>query len=174
MSAADKSKLNGIASGAQVNVLEGVKLNNTALTISSKTVNIPLMSAATASAAGKLGLVPAPGAGKQDAFLRGDGTWVVPTNTTYDEATQSVAGLMSADDKAKLDGIAENAKPGTVTSVATGVGLTGGTITGSGTIKAYLKSETKATYDSNTVSNTENRQYAVVPDKTGYLSVNVP
>ena len=30
---------------------------------------------ATASAAGKAGLVPAPGAGKQDAFLRGDGTW---------------------------------------------------------------------------------------------------
>ena len=63
---------------------------------------------------------------------------------------------------------------GTVTSVATGAGLTGGTITGSGTIKAYMKSETKATYDSNTVTNTQNRQYAVTPDKTGYLSVNVP
>ena len=30
---------------------------------------------ATASAAGKAGLVPAPGAGKQEDFLRGDGTW---------------------------------------------------------------------------------------------------
>ena len=30
---------------------------------------------ATATAAGKAGLVPAPGAGKQDAFLRGDGGW---------------------------------------------------------------------------------------------------
>lgn len=30
---------------------------------------------ATASAAGKAGLVPAPGAGKQEGFLRGDGTW---------------------------------------------------------------------------------------------------
>ena len=39
------------------------------------------MSAATSSAAGKAGLVPAPGSGKQTAFLRGDGTWVVPTNT---------------------------------------------------------------------------------------------
>lgn len=61
-----------------------------------------------------------------------------------------------------------------VTSVATGAGLTGGTITGTGTIKAYLKSETKATYDSATVTNTSSRQYAVTPDKTGYLSVNVP
>ena len=41
------------------------------------------MTAATASAAGKAGLVPAPAAGKQTSFLRGDGTWVVPTNTTY-------------------------------------------------------------------------------------------
>lgn len=41
------------------------------------------MKAATASAAGAAGLVPAPAAGKQTSFLRGDGTWVVPTNTTY-------------------------------------------------------------------------------------------
>lgn len=33
------------------------------------------MGAATASAAGKAGLVPAPAAGKQTSFLRGDGTW---------------------------------------------------------------------------------------------------
>lgn len=37
--------------------------------------------AATSSAAGGTGLVPAPAAGKQTSFLRGDGTWVVPTNT---------------------------------------------------------------------------------------------
>lgn len=43
----------------------------------------PVMTAATASAAGTSGLVPAPAAGKQTSFLRGDGTWVVPTNTTY-------------------------------------------------------------------------------------------
>lgn len=33
------------------------------------------MTAATSSAAGKSGLVPAPAAGKQTSFLRGDGTW---------------------------------------------------------------------------------------------------
>lgn len=37
--------------------------------------------AATASAAGKSGLVPAPAAGKQNAYLRGDGTWVEPGTT---------------------------------------------------------------------------------------------
>jgi hypothetical protein len=49
-------------------------------------------------------------------------------------ATVSAAGSMSAADKAKLDGIAAGAQVGTVTSVATGTGLTGGTITGTGTI----------------------------------------
>ena len=39
------------------------------------------MTAATASAAGKAGLVPAPAAGKQGQFLRGDGTWATPTDT---------------------------------------------------------------------------------------------
>lgn len=53
------------------------------------------MTGATSSAAGKAGLVPAPAAGKQTSFLRGDGTWVVPTNTTYSvmgAATASAAG----------------------------------------------------------------------------------
>ena len=39
------------------------------------------MTAATASAAGASGAVPAPAAGAQAKFLRGDGTWQVPTNT---------------------------------------------------------------------------------------------
>ena len=33
------------------------------------------MSGASENAQGSNGLVPAPGAGMQDAFLRGDGTW---------------------------------------------------------------------------------------------------
>ena len=84
----EKTKLSGIATGAQVNVIESVKVNGTALTISSKAVNVTVpsysaMTGATSSAAGTSGLVPAPAAGKQTSFLRGDGTWVVPTNTTY-------------------------------------------------------------------------------------------
>ena len=38
------------------------------------------MGAATASSAGTKGLVPAPDANKQGYYLRGDGTWAVPTN----------------------------------------------------------------------------------------------
>lgn len=52
------------------------------------------MKAATASAAGAAGLVPAPAAGKQASFLRGDGTWVVPTNTTYGLASTTANGLL--------------------------------------------------------------------------------
>lgn len=58
-----------------------------------------------------------------------------------------------------------------VANIVTGAGL----VSSTNTIKAKLKSETNATNDSNTITNTSNRQYAVVPDKTnGYLSVNVP
>lgn len=52
------------------------------------------MKAATASAAGAAGLVPAPAAGEQTSFLRGDGTWVVPTNTTYGLASTTANGLL--------------------------------------------------------------------------------
>lgn len=53
------------------------------------------MGAASASAAGKAGLVPAPAAGAQGKYLRGDGTWQTPPNTTYSNmggATSSAAG----------------------------------------------------------------------------------
>lgn len=75
-----------------------------------------VMGAATASAAGTQGLVPAPAAGKQSQYLRGDGTWATPTNTTYSAATTSAAGLMSASDKSKLDGIASGANKTVVDS----------------------------------------------------------
>ena len=73
-------------SNAQANVIETIKVNGTALTPSSKAVNITVpsystMTGATSSAAGTSGLVPAPASGKQSSYLRGDGTWAVPTNT---------------------------------------------------------------------------------------------
>lgn len=104
---------------------------------------------ATNSADGSDGLVPAPKSGKQDSFLKGDGTWGTPENTkynvvsktaaglapqlpnetsttkylrqdgtwavppndntTYSDATQTTHGLMSANDKKKLDGVEEGA-----------------------------------------------------------------
>ena len=106
MSAADKTKLDGIAAGAEVNqnAFGNVKVGSTTVAADSKTdtlelasssaitltpdaandkvtIGVSTMGAASSSAAGTAGIVPAPGAGKQASFLRGDGTWVVPTNT---------------------------------------------------------------------------------------------
>ncbi|WP_102410404.1 hypothetical protein [Beduinella massiliensis] len=71
--------------------------------------NLPGMRGATADTAGEAGLVPAPAAGAQGRYLRGDGTWQTPPNTTYSTATASADGLMAKGDKAKLDGVAANA-----------------------------------------------------------------
>src|SRR5699024_1178596 len=66
---------------------------------------------ATSSADGTAGYAPAPTAGASNKYLRNDGTWAVPpdTNTTYSVATTSKDGLMSSEDKTKLDGIASGA-----------------------------------------------------------------
>lgn len=48
ITAAEGTKLAGIAEGAQVNVIESIKLNGTALSIDAKAVNIPLVTADTA------------------------------------------------------------------------------------------------------------------------------
>ena len=72
----------------------------------------------------------------------------------------------------KVSGYTKNT--GTVTSVSAGAGLAGGTITGSGTIKAKVKSETVSELYATDMGSTEGRQYAVGLDKQGYLSVNVP
>lgn len=61
------------------------------------------MKGAAASAAGAAGLVPAPAAGNQTSFLRGDGTWATPPNTTYAVANESTNGLMAAADKKTMN-----------------------------------------------------------------------
>ena len=124
LTAADKSKLDGVASGANnyslptasASTLGGVKVGSN-LSISngvlSGTPNTTYsdMAGATTDAAGTHGLVPAPASGAANRYLRSDGSWAVPpdTNTTYSAATKNAAGLMSAADKAKLDGIATGA-----------------------------------------------------------------
>lgn len=111
-------------------------------------------------------------------YTMGDGTSASfnTQDTTYSNATTSSPGLLSADDKTKLNGIAEGAtaNKGTVTSVATGAGLTGGSITGSGTIKANLLSETKLTNASTAAAEVSNRVYPVSLDANGKLAINVP
>lgn len=73
-------------SSAQANVIETVKVNGTALTPSSKAVDITVpsysaMTGATSSSAGTSGLVPAPASGNEEKFLKGDGTWDIPKFT---------------------------------------------------------------------------------------------
>ena len=119
ISSTDKKKLDGIASGAEVNqnAFSNVTIGNTTIeadsktdtltfeagnnitltpdvandkiTISAKDTTYSVMTGATASANGAMGLVPAPSKGEQASFLRGDGTWQVlaSTDTTYTIAT---------------------------------------------------------------------------------------
>ena len=177
MSAADKLKLDGIATNANkythpsytakssglykitvdslghISATTAVtKADITALGIPGTDTNTTYSAfkGATSSAAGGSGLVPAPAQGSANRYLRSDGTWQVPpnttsknsglykitvdatghvsgvsavtksditdlgipgqdTNTTYDVATTSTNGLMSAADKSKLNGIASGA-----------------------------------------------------------------
>lgn len=69
------------ASGTAPLTLSASK-SSTTVTISG---SVAEMTAATSNTAGTAGIVPAPDAGEQAAFLRGDGTWAFPTdtNTTY-------------------------------------------------------------------------------------------
>ena len=89
------------------NVANVTKADITGLGIPGQDTTYSVFKAASASAAGGTGLVPAPAAGKQTQFLRGDGTWATPTDTKYANATPTGAGLMSAADKTKLDAVEE-------------------------------------------------------------------
>ena len=99
-----KNKLNGVEASAQVNVIEQVKVNGTALTPTSKSVNIDI-------------------SGKQDALTAGsniqinNGT-ISATDTTYSPATSSANGLMSKTDKAKMDNIEANAQENKIESIS--------------------------------------------------------
>ena len=80
-----RNYINLVGSGATSVVCDG----NGKATFSSTNTTYSNMTAASSSAAGKAGLVPAPAKGKQASFLRGDATWAVPTdnNTTYSNMT---------------------------------------------------------------------------------------
>ena len=83
--------------------------------------------------------------------------------TAYGTHTHTITGFLESEQY-----------KGTVTSVATGVGLTGGTITNTGTLKAKLRSETALTVDATVRTEATDKVYPVGVDKSGYLAVNVP
>lgn len=112
-----------------------------------------------------------------------DGTWVEGDDQTIEipTATDEKAGVMSAQDKDKLDGIAEGAtkvvettvsdwgftkNTGTVTKVTAGDGLNGGDITTTGTVS--LKKATATTLGGVKIGSN------LAVDNNGVLSGNYP
>ena len=99
------------------------------------------------STAGAAGLVPAPAAGAVSSFLCGNGSWMIPPDTTYDVATTSKNGLMSATDKEKLNGIQTGAD-----AVSFSRSLTTGTKIGTITINGISTTSAVGTIDCGTWS----------------------
>ena len=144
-------------------VLDGDTFKST-LTPSSGTATtsiVPVFSGATSSTSGKAGLVPSPESSEYNLYLKADGTWSKPTDTTYSAATTTAAGLMSAADKTKLDGIATGANkyslPNATSSTLGGVKIGSNITVSSGTISltkanvtaalGYTPPTTNTTYD---------------------------
>jgi hypothetical protein len=139
LTATDKTKLDGIASGAQVNV--GTNLTSTtasnSVTVLSDTGTDAIITSATGSNAGVL---TATDKTKLDGIASGAqvnvGTNITATTSSSsvtilsDTGTDAVissasninAGVLTATDKTKLDGIEVGAQVNTVTSVATRTG----------------------------------------------------
>lgn len=81
------------ADGTAVAFIDSVSQDeNGEITVTKKTVKT--MAGATSSAAGAAGLVPAPGTSDVGKFLKGDGSYAVPQDTTYSEASSSEYGLI--------------------------------------------------------------------------------
>ncbi len=90
-------------------------------------------------------------------------------------ATINTAGAMSAEDKAKLDSIPDNANIGTVTRITTGSGLSGGPITTTGQID--LEPATKTTEGGviigDNIDVTVNGVISIPTARFGVQSINV-
>ena len=102
MSSSDKSKLDGIAAGAQVNAVTSVAGKTGAVTLAKGDVGLGnVENKSSATIRGEL---------TKDNVTAALGYTPPTTNTTYSNATTSAAGLMSSDDKSKLNGIASGAE----------------------------------------------------------------
>lgn len=171
------------ASGTSITFISTLSQNTQGVITPTK-ATVSTMGAASASAAGSAGLVPAPAKGKQTSFLRGDGTWVVPDNTTYSAATTSTAGLMSAADKTKLNGIATGAnayslptasastlggvKVGTNLSISSGVLSATNTTYSAGT--GLSLSSTTFNHSNSVTAQTTQAVYPIKIDAQGHIS----
>lgn len=123
------TKLSGVTAGAEPNVLEGVQLNGTDLSIVSKKVNIPVMTGAAAATAGALGLVPAPAAGDDTKFLSGDGTWKTVSVYNLPIASASTLGGVKVGTNLSIDGTGVlSATDTTYTGDGTSISISAGNV----------------------------------------------
>lgn len=136
-----------------------------------------------------LGIVPSGGA--STTFLRGDGTWVTPTNTQYSVATTSTLGLvkLGSDTDQTVAGNTVSSTAGrsykvqlnssdqmlvnvpwtnTTYTADQGVDLNGTTF------RADLISYTAQTVAANTASTTASRTYPIQINSSDKLVVNIP
>ena len=113
----EKNKLNGIATGAEVNqnAFSNVAVGETTIAADSKTDTLTL------TAGSNITLTP---------NATSDTITIAATDTTYSDVTTSTHGLMTAADKVKLNGIAEGATANTGT--ITGVSVNGTSVATSG------------------------------------------
>ena len=81
------------ASGTSVTFIKSISQNTQGVITPAK-ATVSTMGGATSSAAGSIGLVPQPASADRTKFLKGDGTWATPSDTTYSEATSSAYGLI--------------------------------------------------------------------------------
>lgn len=102
LSPSDKNKLDAIAAGAQVNVIESVKVNGTALGVSGKSVNIDLSPYAKSADTIHVADVTASETNMNLKLRKAAGATPI-CNVTFNAATTSAAGLMSAADKTRLE-----------------------------------------------------------------------
>ncbi len=114
---ADKSEIPDVGNGTVVIKQAGVQKGTFTMNQSGDTEieladsNTTYSNFVKSGSGAKAGLVPSPGTTEGTSkFLREDGTWKKPPNTTYGVATQSANGLMSAADKKKLDEVAEGSR----------------------------------------------------------------
>jgi len=113
----EKNKLSGIATGAEVNqnAFSNVKIGTTTIAADSKTDTL------TIEAGSNITITP-------DAT--NDKVTIAAKDTTYEDVTTAIHGLMTAADKTKLNGIAEGATANTGT--ITGVSVNGTSVATSG------------------------------------------
>lgn len=118
MSSDDKTKLNGIATGAEVNqnAFSNIKVGSTTVAADAKTDTVEFVGS-------NVTITPDATNDKVTFSLTSSNVTTAlgytppQQDTTYSAATQSAAGLMSAADKKKLDGVATGAQVNVLESV---------------------------------------------------------